>query len=325
MSYMEEVLKNNYEAIKYFRDIKPRTYQLLGYLGYNKETEIEAPYGKWDIYTKRNFSFPYFNTPVGLPVNRFVALYKGTENKSMLVYGSFEKEIDEIKNVLMVLSETVLAPVKKFLGIPTTLTEENAQDYGYIRGVIFGITLILADFVYSWTFALREGILTSFIEYIKKVHEGNPSITNVIGIMWTGMYFGIPLILVPIIYGNICMGIARRRRVKMVQKIEEISGGYEFGINAEKALEEEFATIIEEKRKQVIFEEIRKTAKNLDKDGFETLYTNIRAGFISPEALNEFIKEFKELTGGEISLEEFVEIVAKYQKAGPSTEIGIKV
>lgn len=320
---MDDILKNTYETIKYFKDISSRTYQLMGYLGYNKEAEIETPYGTWTLYTKRDFSFPYFNMQFSLPVNRFVAIYKGSE-KNMIVYGSFEKDIEEIRNRLLILTETMLAPVKKFLGIPITLTEENAQDYGYIRGVIFGILLILADFIYSWTFTLREGVLTGFIEYIKPVYDGNPSLGNFIGLIWTGMYFGIPLILFPIIYGNICVKRAVRKRIQQMKKIQEISTGYEFGLKAEQALEEEFATIIDEKRKQAIYEELTKITDKLDRDGFETLYTGIRSGFISPEAIDGFIREFKELTGEGISFEKFVEIVARYQKAEVSTEIGIK-
>ena len=322
---MEDTLKNNYEAIKYFKEVSPRTYQLLGYLGYNKETDIETPYGTWTLYIKRNFVFPYFNTRLPLPVNRFVAIYKGVY-KNLVVYGSFEKELDEIKERLLLLTDTMLSPVKKFLGIPVTLTEENAQDYGYIRGVIFGIVLILADFVFSWTFTLREGVLTGFIEYIKKVYEGsNPAITNFIGISWTGMYFGIPLILLPILYGHICVRMAKRKRIRQMKKIEDIASGYEFGIKAEQALEEELSTIIEEKRKQVIYEEISKITDKLDRDVFETLYLKIREGFISPEALDDFIKEFQDITEGSLSLEKFVEVVAKYQRAGTTTEIGIKV
>jgi len=322
---MEEQWEDNYEAIKYFKEVSPRTYQLLGYLGYNKETDIEIPYGTWTLYTKRNFVFPYFNTRLPLPTNRFVAIYKGVY-KNLIVYGSFEKELDEIKEKLLSIPEILLTPAKKFLGIPLTLTEENAQDYGYIRGVIFGIILILADFVYSWTFTLREGVLTGFIEYIKKVYEGsNPALTNFIGISWTGMYFGIPLILLPILYGHICVRMAKRKRIKQMKKTEAISSGYEFGIKAEQALEEEFSTIIEEKRKEAIYKEISKITDKLDRDVFETLYLKIREGFISPEALDNFIKDFQDITEGALSLEKFVEIVAKYQRAGPTTEIGVKM
>lgn len=324
MRDMEDISKNNYEAIKYFKDINPKTYQLLGYLGYNKELDIETPYGIWTIYTKKNFIFPYFNADLSIPINRFVGIYKG-KDRSMVVYGSFEDSPDEIKEKLLMLTRTMLAPVKKFLGIPTTLTEENAQDYGYIRGVIFGIILILSDFVYSWTFTLREGIFTSFLEYIKKVYEGStPGITNFVGITWTGMYFGIPLILMPIIYGHICVRMATRKRIRQMKKIEEIASGYEFGIKAEQALEEEFTTIVEEKRKQVIYEEITKITDKIDRENFETFYIRIREGFISPESLDDFINDFKELTGESIPFEKFVEIVAKYQKASASTEIGIK-
>ncbi|MCX8083049.1 MAG: hypothetical protein N3D17_06640 [bacterium] len=321
---MEETLKNTYEIIRYFKDINPRTYQLLGYLGYNRETDVETPYGVWTIYTKKNFLFPYFSADFSIPVNKFVGIYRGTE-RNMVVYGSFEDSINEIKEKLSVITKTMLLPVQKFLGIPITLTEENAQDYGYIRGVILGVILILSDFIYSWTFALREGVFTSFLEYIKKVYEGSSiGITNFIGITWTGMYFGIPLILMPIIYGHICVQMATRKRIRQMKIIEEIASGYEFGIRAEQAMEEEFITIVEEKRKEAIYEELSRITDKLDRKVFETLYMKIREGFISPEALDEFIKDFKDITENVIPFEKFVEIIAKYQKASPSTEIGIK-
>lgn len=324
MKNMNDIFKNRYEAIRYFKNINPRTYQLLGYLGYNRETDIETPYGIWTLYTKKNFLFPYFSAEFTIPVNKFLGLYKG-KGKDMVVYGSFEDSIDEIKEKLLLITKTMLLPVHKFLGIPTTLTEENAQDYGYIRGVIFGIMLILADFVYSWTFALREGIFTSFLEYIKKVYDGSTlGITNFVGITWTGMYFGIPLILMPIIYGHICVKIAEKKRIRQMKKLEEIASGYEFGIKAEQVLEEEFTTIVEEKRKQAIYEEISKITDKLSRENFEALYMKIREGFISPEMIDEFIKDFKEITENSIPFEKFVEIVARYQKAELTTEIGIK-
>ncbi len=322
---MEEDLGRTYDAIHYYKDINPRSYQLLGYLGYNKETEFESSHGRWTVYTKKEFSFPYFNTEYSSPVNRFAAVYRGNDNKTLLVYGSFEAQnTDEIRQNLLVLANTLLAPVDRFLGIPVRLTEENAQDYGYLRGVSLGIVLIIADFVYSWTFKLNEGILTGFIEYIKRVYDGNPALGNSIGFAWTGLYFGLPLIVMPILYGNYCVRRAARVRQKRLQKIERLLTGYEFGINAEKALEEELATIIDEKKKAVIYEEIMTVSKNLNREDFETLYIRIREGFLSPDALLNFIADVRELAGEDLPFEKFVEIVAKYQKADLVTELGIK-
>lgn len=315
----------SYDDIRYFKDISPRTYQLIGYLGYNKETELENAQGRWTIYTKKNFSFPYFNTQYSSPINRFVAIYKGNDNKNLLVVGSFEGEnTDEIKKNLFVLTDTVLASAEKFLGIPLQITEENAQDYGYIRGVILGIVLIIADFVYSWTFKLNEGILTGFMEYIKQVYNGNPMLGNLIGIAWTGMYFGIPLILMPILYSNFCVKRAARIRQKKLQKIEQLLTGYEFGMNAEKSLEEELTTIIEEKKKSAIYEEIMKISKNLNREDFEILYIRIREGFLSPDSLLNFITDVRQLAGEDLPFDKFVEIIAKYHKADLVTELNIK-
>ncbi|MBN1444894.1 MAG: hypothetical protein JW957_02155 [Candidatus Omnitrophica bacterium] len=321
---MEDEIKKTYESIQYFRDIKPYSYQLLGYLGYNMESEFDAPPGRWTVYTKRDFSFPYFNSGFSAPVNRFAAVYRGA-GKNMMVYGSFEtKNTDEIQEKLEILTKTMLSPVQKFLGIPRTLTEENARDYGYIRGVIIGIILIIADFVYSWTFKLQEGILTGFIEYIKQVYYGNPRIGNFIGFAWTGFYFGIPLIAVPILYGNICVKMAEKSRQRKLRKMETLLTGYEFGVNAEKALEEELSTIIEEKKKEAIYGEIAKINVKLGREDFETLYLKIREGFLSPESIHYFITELKELAGEEMPFEKFVEIIARYQKTGLKTELDIK-
>jgi len=324
MNSMEDGIKKTYGSIQYFRDISPHSYQLLGYLGYNMESEFEAYPGRWTVYTKRDFFFPYFNSGFSAPVNRFAAVYRSA-GKNMLAYGSFEtKNTDEIRQKLEVLTKTMLSPVKKFLGIPQTLTEENARDYGYIRGVIIGILLIIADFVYSWTFKLQEGLLTGFIEYIKQVYYGNPRLGNFIGFMWTGFYFGIPLIAMPILYGNICVRMADKSRQKKLRKIDELFTGYEFGVNAEKALEEEFATIIEEKKKEAIYGEINRIGGKLGREDFETLYIKIREGFLSPESIHFFITELKELSGEELPFEKFVEIVARYQKTGLKTELDIK-
>jgi len=320
---MADDIKKTYDSIHYFKDINPRSYQLLGYLGYNKESVFDTPYGNWTVYVKKNFSFPYFNAGFSSPVNKFAAVYRGT-GKNMFAYGSFEKDLEEIKQNLLVLSRLMLYPVQKFLGIPRTLTEENAQDYGYIRGVIFGILLIMGDFVYSWTFKLQEGILTGFIEYIKRVYDGNPSLGNFIGIAWTGMYFGFPLILMPILYGNFCVKRAEKSRQKKLKRIEQMFSGYEFGINAENALDEEFTTIIEEKRKQSIYNEISAKTQKLSKEDFETFYIRIQQGFLSPEALHDFVTELKELTGEELTFDKFVEIVARYYRADLVTDLGIK-
>ncbi len=322
---MKADLRRTYDAIHYFRTINPRTYQLMGYLGYNKETEFENTHGRWTVYVKKEFSFPFFNAGYSSPVNRFTAVYRGNNGRNMCVYGSFETQnTDDIRQNLLILTDTMLAPVEKFLGIPVALTEENAQDYGYIRGVIFGSILIIADFVYSWTFKLNEGILTGFIEYIKRVYDGNPALANSIGFAWTGMYFGLPLILMPILYGNYCVRRAARVRQQKLQKIERLLTGYEFGVNAEKALDEELATIIDEKKKAVIYDEIMKVSNNLSREDFETLYIRIREGFLSPDALLKFINDLQEMAGEDLPFEKFVEIVTRYHKADLITELKIK-
>jgi len=93
-----------YERIKYFSKISDRTYQLLGWLGYTKEKTLQTPAGKWEIYTKRNFKFPYFISRVSTPVNKFVAILTG--KKEMIVYGSFEENIEEVERDIVALTQS---------------------------------------------------------------------------------------------------------------------------------------------------------------------------------------------------------------------------
>ena len=123
-----------YEEIMYFKSISAETYQLLGYLGYKREEEFEVENGKWEIYTKRNFTFPYFIANYSSPINKFVAIYLKPEN-SIIVYNSFEN-IQNLKQNLEIITKIFFPIKKKLFFIPLTLLEENAQDYGYIRGII---------------------------------------------------------------------------------------------------------------------------------------------------------------------------------------------
>ena len=80
----------------------------------------------YGIFTPKGTSYSLILiSGFSLPINRFIGIYKG-EEKQMLVHGSFEKEIDELKEQLLLLTTAMLTPVK-ILGIPITLTEENAR------------------------------------------------------------------------------------------------------------------------------------------------------------------------------------------------------
>lgn len=308
-----------YEAIKYFKKVSPKTYQLLGWLGYTQEEEFRTGKGIWTIFTKREFTFPYFVSDYSSPVNRFVAIYSDNGN-STIVYGSFET-MDKLKENLELIVKTFFPERKKFLFIPLTLTEENAQDYGYIRGLIFGISLLSIDIVYSWHFKLREGILTGFIEYIKRVYDGNPALGIQIGILGTGLYFGFLLIFIPILMGNIYVKKEEKQRKKMYKNLPDEIKEFEFGVHAEQMLKEEFEMIVEEKRKEKIYQELI-TLTDIEKNDFDNLYFRINQGFLSSEGLLEFIKNYKEKVK-DLPIEKFLEIVSKYKKAPIESEIKI--
>lgn len=305
-----------YELIKYFRKIDERTYQLLGWLGFTKEETIKTPSGEWDLYIKKDFKFPYFYSEFNPPINKFFAILKNS--KEFVIYGNFEKK-EEIKNLLMEITNFFFRREKKIIGIPFSLNEENAENYGYIRGLLLGFFLIFLDFIYSWIFKLKNGIITGFIDYVKLVYYGNPPFGITIGIAGTGLYFIFLLIILPILFGIIYKKIAIKKRKNFLERISFPE--YEFGIEAEKALEEEFSVIVEEKRKEKIYEEIKKDVY-IEKKEFEFLYESLKNGFLKIEEMLNFLEEYNKLLK-EFPLKKFLEIISKYENAKIQTDIKI--
>jgi len=308
-----------YEEIKYFKRVGSETYQLLGWLGYKREDAFEFENGKWEIYTKRNFIFPYFVTNYSSPVNKFVAIYLSKEN-SIIVYGSFEN-IQKLKENLEIVTKTFFPVKKKLFFIPLTLVEENAQDYGYIRGVLLGIALFFIDTLYSWIFKLRYGIFTGFIDFIKNVYYGEPALAMGIGVLGTGLYFGFLLIFIPILLGNIYVKKEKKLREIKIKNLPDEIKEYEFGVKAERALKEEFEMIIEEKKKEKMYCEINKLS-SISKTDFETLYFELNQGFLSAEGLLNFVNIYKDKLQN-LPIEKFLEIISEYKKASIESEIKI--
>ena len=314
--------KKIYEKIKYFEKINEKTYQLLGWLGFIKEETFETEEGKWEIYTKRNFVFPYFLSNFNPPINKFCAIFKN--KKELIVYGTFEK-IEEIKEHLLQITEFFLKKERKILFIPLVLTEENAQDYGYIRGLILGFSLIIIDFLYSFIFKLKSGIITGFIDYVKVIYYGTPGFGLFVGITGTGLYFIFLLIILPILFGIYYKKRVTRDILKKIELfIKEINPyGYEFGIDGEKALEDEFTLIIEEKKKEQIYNEIKEFV-NLNKNEFEITYERIKNGFLKPSDFLNFLNDYK-TTFDNFPLEKFLQIIIKYEEAKIETEIKFQI
>lgn len=307
-----------YNSIKYFGKINEKTYQLLGWLGFIREETFKTDSGEWEIYTKKNFTFPYFDREAYSSINKFCAIFKNS--KETIVYGIFEN-LEEVKNHLIKISNIFLKKERKFLGIPLTLTEENAQDYGYIRGLIIGFSLMIIDFFYSLIFKLKNGIITGFIDYVKVIYYGTPGFGLFVGITGTGLYFICLLIVIPILTGLYYKKRAIKKILKKIDKfIEEIiTCEYEFGIEAEKMIEDEFHLIIEEKKKEQIYKELQNFV-DVEKEDFETLYEKLKIGFLKLQDLIDFLKEYTKIFK-QFPLIKFLEIIKKYEMANIETEI----
>lgn len=305
------------DSLKTFKNINEKTYHLLGTLNYQKEDTVILKKGKWEVYTKRDFIFPYFLKTIDMPVNKFAAIYK--EDNEFIIYGSFEK-LEEVKENLEKLIVSFLFPVGKIFGIHKTLIPENAQDYGYTRGLLLGGLFMGTDILYSLIFKLKNGVFTGFIEYIKLVYDGIPNLGIGIGIVGSGFYFGILLIFLPIFYGNICVVRAKKIEEMKLKELPDDFLSYEYGVEAERALEEEFNMILEERKKKEIYEEIKKIWQGIDDSDFEMLYQRLKEGFFSPESLYGFLTDIKKIES-QMDLMKFLEIIIKFQKALPRVEL----
>jgi len=166
-------------ALESFGRIEEQTYRNISALDYLRESVVECREGTWEIFTKRDFVFPYFIRTVTTPVNKFVAVFSG--NRKFLIYGSFDS-IEDLNKHLVRFARGFLSKPGTFLGIPRRLMYDNAQDYGYLRGLAAGIILMAADLSYSSVFKLQNGILTGFIEFIKQVYYGDPPLAIGVGI-----------------------------------------------------------------------------------------------------------------------------------------------
>ena len=304
--------------LRTYAKVPERVYELLTALNYRRETSLKTGIGTWEIYTKTDFVFPYFLSASHTPVNKFVGIFRSA-GRDFVVYGSFELLL-YLEETLKSFTDSFLTPPKRFLGIPLVLTPENAQDYGYSRGLIIGLLLMAIDLSYAWVFALKSGILTGFIDFIKLVYEGNVGLAIGVGIAGSGFYFGSLLIFLPIFYGNICVSRARKLEVLRADTMDTEFFEFEYGGEVEKSLEEEFNVILEEKRKGQAYAEVVGLWPGLDKERFELLYQRLRDGFFSPERLYEFLRDIKD-TEPVVDLEKLLEVIIKFRKASPKVEI----
>jgi len=308
------------DSFKMFRRVSEKTYQLLSSLNYIKEDSLPMREGVWEIFAKKNAVSPYLIKTVETPVNKFIAIYQSVH--PFVVYGSCENPDEVRKNLLRFTEDFIIQP-PRVLGIPLQLTPENAQDYGYSRGFTLGLMLMIIDIVYTWSFKLKNGILSGLIDFIRLVYEGNQGLAIGVGFPLTGFYFILPLIVLPIAYGNWCVNRAVRIEERKLQSLPADFLGYEYGADAEKSLEEEFSTLLDESRKKAMFEEAQRRW-NIGMNDFENVYERISDGFLTPESLHAFLRSLQ-AENPAVDLSEFLDMMIRYRKASPRLEMKISL
>lgn len=304
------------DLVRMFRKVGENTSRLLVSLNYRNERTLELEEGRWEIFTKKNFTFPYFLKATNTTTNRFYAVFRGASD--FAVGGSYES-IEELEENLRYLAREFLRRPRKWMGIPLALTSENAQDYGYVRGLLIGLALMIADIGVAVAFESRNAVFYSIIEYTQQVAALDRGLAIIIGIAASGFYFTTLLILLPVFLGNWAVGRARKLEQARVARLPEVFLDYEYGEEAERALEEEYRGILEELRKEAMYAEVRKVCPAMGKIDFESIYLRLKEGFFSAETLREFLGQIRSMDPA-LDPEQLLDTIVRFQKAAPEVE-----
>lgn len=271
--------------------VSPSSWQLLACLNYTLLEDFSSEFGTWKVYVRNQ---PFLFSKLGNykeSFSLFFAIFTSfQDSRQFSVCGEYEN-IETLKTNLLFLSQFLCSSTKRScFYIPTVLTMENSQDYGYIRGLIIGIFLMSADLAYSSLFKLRSGVLTTFLEYTKLVYAGTPGFAIVVGMAAVGSYFGALFIALPIAAGSFYRWKAKTLQAKLIERFPLELLEYDFGTNAEQRLEEQHDMIIENLRKEAMFQDIGGKWKSLSKQDFEEIYTTVKEIFLFPDSFLDLLE-----------------------------------
>ncbi|MCX7706306.1 MAG: hypothetical protein N2115_08660 [bacterium] len=300
---------------------------ILTKLGYQKNVEVNVPDGTWQIFCMEK------ETGIGVCSDKesnifmFFAIWSPRMfNKKFVVSGMYE-DLDRTIESLKFISSKILPETtdvsKKVFRFPNKLTVENALDYGYVRGLLVGIILMVID-ITPWHIGnfRPQGILSMFLEYTRIVYYGTPGFAIVVGMAAIGIYFTVLFILLPIMIGNLFVRKAKRIERNIIYSMPEDLSEYDYGKDAEGALNDHYRQSIEKVKKEEIYKRITSIWKNIKKDDFQDLYEIFRGGLISVELLYNVLKRITE-TSPNFNLMEYLAIMIDVMRR--NTKVVLKV
>ncbi|MGC8804610.1 MAG: hypothetical protein ACP5QD_01545 [Candidatus Ratteibacteria bacterium] len=292
-------------------------------LGYKKNSEFSVPNGRWQVFCLEKKT----ETGIGPEQNKekiitFFAIFTSDLGEKKFPVSGMCDNLDEVITALKYLSYFIFTDgTKRFLS--RKLTIENAQDYGYIRGLIAGIILMLID-VTPWHIGnfRPQGVLSTFLEYTRIVYYGTPGFAIVVGMAAIGIYFTILFILLPILAGNFYLFKARKKQQNQILLMPECLIDFEYGKDAESFLSEQLISRIDSLKRDEIYRKVSRLWRNFKKEDCLELYEIFRSGFLTPEALYNLLNKITR-DCPEFDVKQFLEIMIDVMKR--DTEVVIKV
>lgn len=313
-------LEQIYLLWRNFDRLDEKTWQFLPQLNYRLESEIKTDNGTWHLYTaEKNI---YYNPQKNgkYTVKLFFAVFSPSgSGRSLPVSGTYE-DLASLTGYLRDISLNLA--IEERTGF-FRLTRENAQDYGYIRGIVFGFLLLALDLTFAWIFRLKTGgVLMTFLDYTKLVYEGSPSFAIVVGMAAMGVYFCMLFIFFPILIANVYIFKARKIHEAKSNKIHDAVLEYDFGKRAEDSLKDQYQAMLEDLRTSEIYEYINRKPGEMKKEDFIYIYNRIKEGFLTPESLYRFLTEMEEKMPG-YDLKKLLELMLHYSHAEPRVDLRI--
>ncbi|MCM8763828.1 MAG: hypothetical protein NC830_00450 [Candidatus Omnitrophica bacterium] len=292
-------------------------------LGYKKHSEINLSNGSWQIFQREKTPDLGTNFNQKEKIQFFFAVWDPiflTRKFSISgICGNIEELATELKFVASMLSESQ----RGIFRLPKKLNVENAQDYGYIRGLVCGFILMLID-VLPWHIGSfrPQGIMSTFLEYTRIVYYGTPGFAIVVGMAAIGIYFTVLFIILPIIVANLYLLKARKIERKLVSSLPDALVEYEYGRDAETFLDQQLQLQIENIKKEEIYKRAVSIWKNIKKEDFYELYEILSGGLISAESLYDALKRITHMCP-DFNFKEYLRIIIDTVKR--DTDVILKV
>jgi len=265
----------------------------LAKLGYEKYCEFDVPSGKWQIFILKKDIMTGFGKDTQ-PIQLFFAVFSSKTLKKQFPISGIAEDIEEVIPGLRMLSSLTSTREPKSSGnllrFPQTLDTENAQDYGYIRGLLIGIVLMLVDII-PWHIGnfRPNGVLSTFLEYTRIVYYGTPGFAIVVGMAAIGIYFTVLFILIPIACGNFYLFKARKAFRRQIEMLPDFLFECEFGSDAESSLNQQYRSHIENIKKEEVYRRALSFWKSLKREEFIDLYETLQNGFYTAENLYDIL------------------------------------